>query len=74
MNLGINTNGNNWKFAVANFFVVFLAQLAYGLYENLSTEQLPTPFECYKMVIVALVATLGFYGINRLIPKEETET
>ena len=67
---GTSRNGNNIKLVIANFFIVFLAQLVYTAYELLSTETFPTTFEVYKAVIVALVATLGFYGINKITHKE----
>lgn len=66
---GVNQNGNNWKYILANFLVVFFAQLGWAAYENLVSRRLPTLFECYEMVIVAFVTTLGFYGINKLTHK-----
>ena len=71
MGVGLNKNGNNWKYAVGNFFITFGAQTGFVAYETLSSAKLPTMFEIYKILITSFVATLGFYGINKISLKRD---
>jgi len=73
MNVGISNEGNNWKMVMLNFLVVFFAQFVFKLYDLLSTNEFPEPFECYQALITAAVATLAFYGVNKAIVKAVEE-
>ena len=68
--VGTETKNAKWKDVAGNFIITFAAQMGFAAYENLSTGLIPTIFECYQMLIVSFVATLGFYGINKITKKE----
>ena len=70
MNLGVNVDGNTWKLALINFGLFFAAQLVYGLIELLPLGVFPSPWQLYKMGIISLGTTLGFYGINKVTHKK----
>jgi len=69
--LGINTNGANWKTAVANFLVILGSQVVFQLVQTVPQNQLPTPVQVFWAVVNAAAATFAFYGINKLTTKEE---
>ncbi len=70
--VGTESKNSKWKDVVGNFLITFLAQLAFVAQEALGTGAFPTALECYRMGITSLVATLGFYGVNRIIRREPT--
>ena len=68
--LGLNKNGNNLKYTVANFFLFFGAQIAFELYLLLPEGVFPSPFQAYAAGVKSLIATLAIYGLNRATHKE----
>ena len=69
--LGFSVKGNNWKLVLANFFLVFLVQIAFKLDDVINAGNYPTTFECIKLLSNSLVITLIFYGYNKLTDKKE---
>ena len=70
--LGLNSNGNSWKYAIANFIITFFSELvllAYG--KALLTGVFPTDFDVYFMALTALATTIIFYGVNKATKKAE---
>lgn len=75
MGLGINTNGNNWKYALASFLVMFIVQIIFRLDELLATtsQQDVTLWILARIFTSSAVATLIYYGFNKQVAKEKTE-
>lgn len=72
--LGLSEVGNNWKLIIGNFIVVFGSSLVYQLYDLLPKGEFPSMFEFYTAIVTAGIATLAFYGLNRVIVKKEAPT
>jgi len=70
--LGLNKNGNSWKYLVGNFFLFFGSQIVFELYEMLPSGVFPSLFQAYEAAIKSLIATLAIYGLNRATKKEPT--
>ena len=68
---GYSTEPNNWKYNIGNFLVVLAVQIIYELYEGLRYERFPTPFEAYKIFIVSIVVTIGFFGLNKYVQRRK---
>ena len=61
---------NNWKLAIGNFVVIFGSQVAINLSELMVVpEAWPTPWWVCKTLLTSAVATLIFYGYNKLTNK-----
>lgn len=71
LGLVLNSGSNSWKTYLGNFVAVWVAQLVFRLYDLTQTGKFPTPFELYSSAIAAAVATLIFYGYNKLTTKKE---
>jgi len=68
--LGLSDKGNDWKYIVSNFFIVFGSQVGFELFELLPTGVFPSAFEFYKATITAFISALAFYGINKARTKK----
>jgi len=72
MGLGMNQIGNNWKYALGNFIVMFVVQLIFQMNDLLSTPELyPSMWQVLKCVTTSAVATLIFAGYNKLAKEKE---
>ena len=71
--LGINMNGNNWKYAFASFLVMFFVQVVFRLDELLATtsQQDLTLWILARIFTSSAVATLIYYGFNKQQAKEK---
>lgn len=69
--LGINKNGNNWKYAIGNFLIILLIQVIFDFNEMLPQGSFPTAFQAYESAVKAFIVALAFYGINRATHKKE---
>jgi len=73
MGLGVNPNGNNWKYALANFAVILGTQILFNLNDLMATPDVfPTPWWICKTMLTSAVATFIFAGYNKLTAKKET--
>lgn len=68
--LGLNHNGNSWKYAVANFLTIFVMAMIAQLALKLPSGIFPSNFEIYECLINALgtafASTGAIYGINKV--------
>lgn len=61
---------NNWKVALANFLIIFAVQVIFGLQDLMQTD-IPEIFPFLKMIVNAAVATLIFYGYNKVTKQKD---
>lgn len=67
--LGINKDGNNWKYVTANFLIVLAMTVTAELSLKLVSGTYPTGFEIYECGLKAFGAAIGatalILGINK---------
>lgn len=71
--LGVNSSNVKWTQILANFIIIFLAQLVFCLYNLSVSGVFPTQFEIYEAVLTSLIASFAFYGINKATVEKKEE-
>jgi len=73
LGLNLSSNSTNLKLdALGNFLTVLFVQLLFQLYDLLALERFPTEWEFYRALIVSFIATMVFYGYNKVKVPQET--